>query len=65
MRREKISGDRGKTSYRYTIASVLHQDTFKALGSKQETELHVSATIEYHTDDESKLDRDRGTVSVC
>ena len=53
MRRKKTSGDRRKTSYCYSIASVIHQDTLKALGSKQEIELHVPATVEHHTNDES------------
>ena len=65
VRWEEKSGDGGKTPYRYTAASVFHQDTLKALGGQQETELHVSATIKHHTDDESKPDRNRGTVRVC
>ena len=36
MRRKKTSGERRKTTYCYSIASVIHQDTLKALGSKQE-----------------------------
>ena len=65
MRWKKISGDRRKTSYCYSIASVIHQDTLKAFGSKQEIELHVPTTVEHHTNDESEPDRDRGAFRVC
>ena len=42
-----------------------NQDTFEAFGSKQEVELHVSATVKHYTHDESKCDRDCGTLRVC
>ena len=65
MRRKKVGGDRRKTSYSKAVASVIHQNTFEAFGSKQEVELYVSATVKHYTDDESKFDRDCGTLRVC
>ena len=62
---EKTGGDRGKTPYCHTVASVFHKDTHQALGGQQETELHVSTTVEYYPDDESKSDRDCRIVRVC
>ena len=60
-----LSGDRRETSYSYPIASVVHQGTLEASGSKQEIELHVPTAVEHHTNDEPEPDRDRGAFRVC
>ena len=66
MRRKEISRDRRETvpetSHSHSTTSVIHQDTLKAFGSKQEIELHAPAAVEHYTNDESKSDRDRGSL---
>ena len=48
-----------------TIASVLHQDTLRAFGCEQEGEFCVSAAVKHYTHDESKSNRDCGTLLIC
>ena len=55
----------GEASHSHSATSVIHQDTLKTFGIKQEIEFHVPTTVEHHTYDESKSDRDGGSLCVC
>ena len=57
-------GGRLPTATQLHQSFVKNQDPLKAFGSKQEIKLYVPAAVEHYTHDESKPDRDCGSLCV-